>query len=70
VSFTGPGRATWRVSAPKGVGIFTREALLPYEVQAGVARYTGSKPINKKLEHKKAARRKRMNKKSRDSEEF
>jgi hypothetical protein len=59
VSLTGVGTIRVRIWAPRGVGVFTREALMPFEVKnSGVSRYTGSSAVNVR-EAGKAARKRR-----------
>ncbi|KAA8490779.1 protein YqeH [Porphyridium purpureum] len=48
ISLTGCDPARFRVATPKGVGIFTREPLMPFEVMEGVSTYTGSHTVNRK----------------------
>ncbi|GJD08009.1 Uncharacterized protein YqeH [Galdieria sulphuraria] len=43
VAVTGCGRLKVRVVAPKGVGVFLREPIAPFEVLKGVSKYTGYK---------------------------
>lgn len=59
VSVTGAGSVKIRVWAPKGVGVFTRDALMPFEVRvSGASRYTGSRAINTREVNKATRKRK------------
>jgi len=49
VSITGPGSVKLRVNSPYGMGVFTREALMPFEVQAGASKYTGARAVNRRM---------------------
>lgn len=57
VSVTGPGSVKLRMNCPRGIGVFTREALMPFEVEVGVSKYTGSRGLNRK--RKKPVKKKR-----------
>lgn len=48
VSLTGAGSIQIKIWAPKDVGVFTREPLMPYELSTGVSTYTGTRAVNKK----------------------
>lgn len=63
ISVTGPGSVRLRVCVPKGVGVFTREPLMPFEAQKGVSRYTGSTAVNRKQVNK-------ARKRSRSADEY
>ncbi|PXF48445.1 hypothetical protein BWQ96_01905 [Gracilariopsis chorda] len=56
VALTGSGSIQLRVCVPRGVGVFTREALMPFETHKGVSTYTGSVAVNKKELRKKKKR--------------
>lgn len=56
VAVTGSGSMQVRVCVPRGVGVFTREALMPFETQKGVSSYTGSVAVNRKQLRKKKKR--------------
>lgn len=58
VAVTGPGSVRIKVCVPKGVGVFTREALMPFEAKAGVSKYTGTTSVNRKQINKAARVRK------------
>jgi 30S ribosome assembly GTPase len=59
VSVTGAGNVRLRVCAPKGVGVFTRDALMPFEVKAsGASRYTGTRAINAREENRAERKKK------------
>lgn len=49
VSITGPGSVKLRVNAPYGMGVFTREALMPFEAQTGASKYTGARAVNRRM---------------------
>lgn len=53
IGVTGAGSITVRMWVPKEVGVFTRDPLMPFEVQAGVSAYTGSKSINRRQMRKR-----------------
>lgn len=53
IAVTGPGSVRIRLWAPQGVGVFTREPLMPFEVQKGVSKYTGTSAVNKKRQEKR-----------------
>ncbi|KAI0561655.1 50S ribosome-binding GTPase [Gracilaria domingensis] len=53
VALTGAGDITVRICVPRGVGVFTRESLMPFETQKGVSSYTGATAVNKKQLRKK-----------------
>lgn len=67
VSITGVGSLKIRICVPKGVGVFTREALMPYEVRQGAAYYTGSGAVNKRKETRAQRQRKRNRERLEDS---
>lgn len=48
ISVTGPGSVRLRVWVPRGVGVFTREPLMPFEAETGVSTYTGTAAVNRK----------------------
>lgn len=50
VAVTGCGRLKVRCIAPKGVGVFLREPIAPFEVLKGVSRYTGNRAFAGKRE--------------------
>jgi len=50
IAVTGCGKLKIRVVAPKGVGVFLREPIAPFEVLKGVSRYSGYKAIAGKRE--------------------
>lgn len=58
VAITGPGTVKLRVSVPRGIGVFAREALMPFEVKEGISKYTGSRGLNRKRANKAARQRK------------
>lgn len=59
VAVTGVGSIRLKVCAPKGVGVFTRDALMPFELATtGAAKYTGSYAVNTR-EAKKSARKRK-----------
>jgi hypothetical protein len=59
VSLTGAGSIRVRIWTPRGVGVFTREALMPFEVRtSGVSRYTGTNAVNVREASKTARKRK------------
>lgn len=58
ISVTGPGRVRLRIWVPKGVGVFTREPLMPFETDVGVSKYTGSSAVNRKQMRRSAKKRK------------
>lgn len=60
ISVTGPGSVRLRVWVPRGVGVFTREPLMPFEAETGVSKYTGTAAVNKK-QMRKATERRRGN---------
>lgn len=62
VSLTGVGPIRVKISAPRGVGVFTREPLMPFEVRStGVGKYTGTRTVNTRelaqAERRRKARR-------------
>lgn len=57
IAVTGPGAVRLRVWVPKGVGVFTREPLMPFEAQTGVSSYTGSSAVNRKQMRKSVKKR-------------
>lgn len=59
VAVTGVGDIRLRVCVPKGVGVFTREPLMPFETQTGASSYTGSSTVNRRQIKKATKRRKR-----------
>lgn len=59
IAVTGPGNVKLKVCVPQGVGVFTREPLLPFEAQTGVSTYTGTRAVNRKVQ-KKTARKRRQ----------
>lgn len=60
VALTGVGDMTLRVATPGGVGVFVRDALMPYETEGGVSVYTGGAVVNRLAERKsKQARARR-----------
>lgn len=58
IAITGVGDIKLRVCVPRGVGVFTREPLMPFETQQGVSSYTGTQLVNRR-QMKKTARRRR-----------
>lgn len=50
VALTGSGSIRLRVNTPYGMGVFTRDALMPFEVQAGASKYTGGRGLNPRQE--------------------
>jgi 30S ribosome assembly GTPase len=59
VSVTGAGSVRLKVCAPKGVGVFTRDPLMPFEVRvSGASRYTGTRAINAREANKAERKRK------------
>lgn len=58
IAVTGPGAVRLRVCVPRGVGVFTREPLMPFEVQTGVSTYTGSSAVNRKQVNKAIRKKK------------
>lgn len=60
ISVTGPGSVRLRVWVPRGVGVFTREPLMPFEAETGVSTYTGSVAVNRKQIRKTARRRRNL----------
>lgn len=58
VAMTGPGSVRLRLCVPQGVGVFTREPLMPFEVQSGVSRYTGTNAVNKRQQKRAMKKRK------------
>lgn len=58
VAITGPGSVKLRVNVPYGMGVFTRDALMPFEAQAGVSKYTGSRGLNPRGERASRGNRK------------
>ncbi|GJQ10787.1 hypothetical protein GpartN1_g2578.t1 [Galdieria partita] len=50
IAVTGCGKLKVRVVAPKGVGVFLREPIAPFEVLKGVSKYTGYKAFAGKRE--------------------
>lgn len=66
ISVTGPGRVRVRVCLPKEVGVFTRDPLMPFEVQGGVSAYTGQHGVNRRQENR--SRRRREERSERDSD--
>lgn len=68
VAVTGAGNVRLRVCTPKGVGIFTRDSLMPFEVKvSGASRYTGTRSINAREENR-AERKKKERRRSMDSD--
>eukprot|EP00177_Eucheuma_denticulatum_P006089 GFKZ01011102.1.p1 GENE.GFKZ01011102.1~~GFKZ01011102.1.p1 ORF type:complete len:646 (+),score=82.36 GFKZ01011102.1:322-2259(+) len=57
IAVTGPGPVKLRVCVPQGVGVFTREPLMPFEAQTGVSKYTGTRAVNRKAQNKTAKKR-------------
>ncbi|CAN8077233.1 unnamed protein product [Agarophyton chilense] len=47
VALTGAGDLNVRICVPRGVGVFTRESLMPFETQKGVSSYTGATAVNR-----------------------
>jgi hypothetical protein len=47
VAVTGPGRATVKVSVPKGVGVSLRPPLMPFDIWDSTAKYTGTRAVRK-----------------------
>ncbi|GAB0497926.1 hypothetical protein MMPV_009263 [Pyropia vietnamensis] len=67
VALTGVGEMTLRVATPGGVGVFVRDALMPYETEGGVGVYTGGTVVNRRAERKsKQARARRRRRASSD----
>lgn len=58
IAVTGPGSVRLRLCVPQGVGVFTREPLMPFEVQNGISKYTGTAAVNKKQQRKAMRKRK------------
>jgi len=58
VAVTGAGTAKVRVSVPKGIGISVRPPLMPFDVWAATARYTGGRSVRKSGKSKSGKRRK------------
>lgn len=58
ISVTGPGKVRLRIWVPRGVGVFTREPLMPFETDVGVSKYTGSTAVNRKQMRKSSKKRK------------
>lgn len=52
ISITGPGKLKLKACVPRGVGVFTREPLMPFEVDKGVSKYTGTASVNRKQRRK------------------
>lgn len=70
VSVTGAGDIRLKVCAPKGVGVFTRDSLMPFEVRvSGASRYTGTRSINTR-EANKAERKKKDRRRDIESSDF
>jgi 30S ribosome assembly GTPase len=71
VSVTGAGNCRLRVCTPKGVGVFTRDALMPFEVKtSGVGKYTGTRTINVREANKAARAKKRRRYTQEDGDYF
>lgn len=64
VALTGVGDMTLRVATPGGVGVFVRDALMPYETEGGVSVYTGGGVINRLAERKSKQGRARRRRKA------
>lgn len=70
VSVTGAGNVRLRVCTPKGVGIFTRDSLMPFEVKvSGASRYTGTRSINIREENR-AERKKKQRRRDLDTADY
>lgn len=64
VALTGAGDMTLRVATPGGVGVFVRDALMPYETEGGVSVYTGGGGVNRLAERKSKQGRARRRRKA------
>lgn len=67
IAVTGVGEITLRVQVPKGVGVFTREPLMPFETQTGASAYTGTSLVNRRQMKVSARKRKRSRSSTRSS---
>lgn len=48
IAITGAGPIQIRVWIPRDVGVFTREPLMPFELNSGVSTFTGTRAVNRK----------------------
>lgn len=58
VAVTGAGRATVKISVPKGIGVSIRPPLMPFDIWEVAAKYTGGKAVRKSSKSKTGKRRK------------
>jgi len=58
VAVTGAGKASVRVTVPKGIGVAVRPPLMPYDVWEVASRYTGGKATRKVSKKKYGSKRK------------
>lgn len=47
VAVTGSGKATVKVSVPRGIGVSVRPPLMPFDIMESTAKYTGSRAVRK-----------------------
>jgi len=59
VAVTGAGKASLRVTVPKGIGVAVRPPLMPFDVWDVASRYTGGKAVRKVTKKKYGSKRRK-----------
>ena len=58
VAVTGAGKATVKISVPKGIAVSVRPPLMPFDIWEAAAKYTGARAVRKTTKSPRGKRRK------------